>query len=115
MVTRLQARHLLDESALFSTTVIHSINQKQTLLASAYFKTISINLNEESNSLFEGQTLLVRAVLSEQIELIQELIQAGANLDILVSNGNTALSLSAMSDREGVVAMLIRAGANINH
>jgi len=62
----------------------------------------------------DGNTALILAARAGQEDFVTALIKAGANLEHVNKNGNTALHL-AIGPEEGSLKALIEAGANVNH
>ena len=59
-----------------------------------------------------GWTPLIHAAYSDQLDAVNLLIQAGADLNLSDDSGNTALMTAARKERREIVAALIQAGAN---
>src|SRR3989338_5905356 len=59
-----------------------------------------------------GDTPLYQAILNHNIKIVQALIQVGADLDIVNSNGYTPLHIAALLGNDQIVQALIQAGAN---
>lgn len=90
-----------------------------TLLAAAYgnntpllrrliTKRIPLNLFDQE----ESHTALMIAAMKNYIEIAQELINAGANLNQQDRKGNTALSLALQHNNQEIAQKLINAGAD---
>lgn len=69
------------------------------------------DLNTLSNA---GETLLHIAALNGKHELVQLLLQAGADVDALAEGGITPLMYAASEGHEAIVAALLVAGAEVN-
>jgi ankyrin repeat protein len=64
---------------------------------------------------YDGDTLLHRAVVCRRKDIVNTLIQAGANIEAAKDkDGETPLHQAADSGQEDIVNALIQAGANIN-
>ena len=57
-------------------------------------------------------TDLIEAAKDGNLEVLELLLQQGANIDIQNNNGNTALIWAARNDRLEVVKLLLQQGAN---
>lgn len=69
------------------------------------------NINEQDP---EGHTALSRAAARGHVDLVRDLIQARASLDIRVSvRGDTAVTAAILHCRPSIVSLLVRAGASI--
>ena len=71
-----------------------------------------INIDEQ-NGYTSGKTALIYAVTNNLIEIAQELIRAGAALDVQDNHGRTALHF-AVNNRPELVRELIRAGTTLD-
>ncbi|MFT5086063.1 MAG: ankyrin repeat protein [Candidatus Latescibacterota bacterium] len=60
-----------------------------------------------------GNTALMVAAATGDVELTRTLIEAGAEVDARGRIGNTALIYAAQEGHAGIVKMLVKAGANI--
>ncbi|MBF0153723.1 MAG: ankyrin repeat domain-containing protein [Magnetococcales bacterium] len=63
---------------------------------------------------FLGQTALIRAAESGRADLVEELIQRGAEVNVRDQWGRTALAAAIHNDHRGIVTMLIKHGADIS-
>lgn len=63
---------------------------------------------------FNGETPLMTAARSGQLEYLIELINRGADLELLNNDGNSAVWLACYSNNIYALLALIEAGANIN-
>ena len=62
-----------------------------------------------------GDTALMRAAESDNIDVVSTILDRGANVDLQNENGRTALILAAKENHTNMVAVLVRAGkANPN-
>ena len=57
-------------------------------------------------------TPLIQAVLDENLELVQTLVQEGADLEMATTDGRTPLMYAVQSGRLDLVKVLLEAGAN---
>lgn len=57
---------------------------------------------------------LFRAIRGNDIDRVNSLIEAGANVNTADSTGTTALILASGEGHDGIVERLIRARANVN-
>ena len=60
----------------------------------------------------EGFTLLMQAAVIDRPDFVALLLRAGAPVDAVTENGETALSYAANSNAQQVAEMLLEAGAN---
>lgn len=74
---------------------------------------VAIQNGADVNTLCNGQTMLHRAVVNNNIGLIRTLIKLGANIGILNSNGLTPMHLSCTPDNKKTSGMIVRALLNI--
>lgn len=78
-----------------------------------------IDVNAYSTFTFEGFTTrgsaLHAAALKGNVENLNLLIQAGANLHAVTENGYTPLSLAVLAHRKEIVQSLLAAGAKASH
>jgi uncharacterized protein len=64
----------------------------------------------------EGQTTpLILACRQGNVDMVREFIGAGADLEHINSDGNTALWAACYGDHLAIINLLLGAGANINH
>lgn len=61
-----------------------------------------------------GDSPLIYAVLLEQVEIVQALLDKGANPNQVTSSGSAPLIIAIKSDNLGVVKALLKAFANLN-
>jgi hypothetical protein len=59
-----------------------------------------------------GTSALIESVMSKQYDMVNELIKAGADLNIKSKDGQTALVVAAGSSDEKMVEILLKAGAD---
>ena len=71
-----------------------------------------INIDEQNNQ--EGNTALIIAVVNNRLEIVPELIRAGAVLDLQNNYGDTALKCAAVNNCLEIMQELIRAGAALD-
>jgi len=71
---------------------------------------IDLNAHEKDHA-----PLLMKAVNSDQPEIVQALIDAGAQVNFANEYGGTALLYAAQTGYTGIVHQLLEAGAEINH
>ena len=71
-----------------------------------------INIDEQDR--YRNWTALMHAVTNNRLEMVQELIRAGAALDVQSNGGYTALIHAALNNRLEMVQELIRAGAALD-
>jgi len=62
----------------------------------------------------EGTTALHYAVSYGCVEIVRDLIEAGADVNAKKNNGDTALSIAVLRNRVDIVPMLIEAGVDVN-
>ena len=60
-----------------------------------------------------GATALSRAVLGKRADVVEVLIDAGADIDVTNENGRSPLLLASMSGHLDIVKMLVEAGAGV--
>lgn len=70
------------------------------------------NVNEKTS--YDGITALMSAAFYGRTEVVQKLIEVGAQLDEKNREGKTALSLAVLQGEKEVALMLIKAGANMD-
>lgn len=68
-------------------------------------------LNTKNNL---NQTPLILAIKYYKLEMIEAIIDSGANLDLCDNEGNTALIISSKLDRVDIIKILLDANANFN-
>ena len=90
---------------------IESFKSVKILLNKVGIKNIDINAQDESN---EHKTLLIYAVLYEQQELVQILIEAGADVNLKNIYGRAPLMWAAYQGNVDIVKMLIDKNADVN-
>ena len=71
-----------------------------------------INIDEQNKGF--KRTALIWATITNCLEIVQELIRAGAALDLQDKNGYTALMEAVMNKHPEIVQELIRAGAALD-
>ena len=71
-----------------------------------------VNRGRESGEDGDGGTPLHKAVMSEKPELVQLLLDAGADVSVLAYGGLTPLHFAAMNDNCTIINMLLSAGAD---
>jgi ankyrin repeat protein len=59
----------------------------------------------------ERNTALIIAVWHGQVNMVEALINAGADVNVKNRNGNTALMLATANERKEIVRLLAAAGA----
>jgi ankyrin repeat protein len=59
-----------------------------------------------------GSSALIDSAIGRYIDLVTDLIESGANVDIQSKDGQTALVLAVGADDEAVAEALLKAGAN---
>jgi ankyrin repeat protein len=62
-----------------------------------------------------GDTALMRATQTGDLEVVQVLIQAGAELNIKNNDGNNALWFACFRDRADIIEQLVSAGIDLNN
>jgi uncharacterized protein len=62
-----------------------------------------------------GNTALMHAAYSGRLDVLQFLLNGGADVNAASNNGTTALSAAARQQRVDTVLCLLKAGANVNH
>lgn len=71
---------------------------------------VILNVNEQDEN---GRTKLMEASINGNLELVDDLIYAGAILDICDKDGNTALMLATMNQKNSeIIKLLLSNGAN---
>jgi ankyrin repeat protein len=73
---------------------------------------VTTNINIKSKSRLQETGLMLACDFMGNIEIVKELIKAGANLDLQDTNGETALMRACKHGHEEIIKELIRAGAN---
>lgn len=74
-----------------------------------------INAGADINNISKhGFSVLVNAVLNEEVDIVTYLINAGADVNYLDEEGKTALMYAIQGGRSSIVKCLIEAGADIN-
>jgi len=58
-----------------------------------------------------GETALIMAVFNEQIKIVELLLEAGADVNVMAVNGETALMLAKEWENNEIIEMLKEAGA----
>jgi rhodanese-related sulfurtransferase len=91
-----------------SATAYSSI--MSTWLAQAGFEAQALNA-----SIANQTTPLMLAAREGRTALVQELIAAGADLESVNTDGNTALWAACYAENLDIIELLLAAGANINH
>lgn len=81
---------------------------------------MGVNINAEVDN--NGNTLLMMAISRPKLPLTEQIIQAGANLNVLNNRGNTALVLViitsrgyAISKAPQIIQLLLNNGADITN
>jgi len=64
---------------------------------------------------YEGMTALMTAAHSGHAAIAGQLMEAGAQADLVNVNGDTALTLAAKAGHNAVVEVLLDGGADVNH
>jgi ankyrin repeat protein len=70
----------------------------------------NVNIDHREYSL--GRTPLMAATVSDRLEIMQLLLDAGADINLQDKNGNTALAMAARKGRPETVAFLLKHGAD---
>ena len=61
-----------------------------------------------------GQTALMNAALSGQVDLVRFLVEEGADLNVTAKHNLSALMLSLIAHHTEIARLLIEAGADVN-
>jgi ankyrin repeat protein len=89
----------------------HSATQYiDVFFAFIHLHQINIHINKKNK---DGYTPLMRSVLNHDIKLVEHLITAGASLEEVTVNGETALLLAAKLEYLDLFKRLVERGANI--
>ena len=64
------------------------------------------------NGRADGTTPLVRATIGGQVDLVEALLELGADVNRTTVSGHTPLSMALTMEREEIVRVLLRAGAD---
>lgn len=94
-----------------NTSLHQLVYNGQSETVKALLQQDNSNINEVNN---EGQTPLVLAVQNSNIGIVEQLIQAGAKINISLLNGNSPLHYAAAIGNRFIAKLLIDNGANIN-
>lgn len=102
----------LNEQDEYGFTFLHdAVDKGYNEIAYAFIHEPAIKLDLQDKL---GRTPLCIAVIKNRPQIIQELIQAKADLTIQDNRGFTPLMEAAVQNRLEIVDMLIKAGANLN-
>ncbi len=63
----------------------------------------------------QDETPLISAVKCRNIKLVESLLDRGADVNEVINNGHTALTIAAQKSHKEVVKLLLDRGANVNH
>lgn len=61
-----------------------------------------------------NQTPLMIAIKYNNLEMIESIVDSGANLDLYDNNGNTALIISSKLEKEDIIKLLIDSNADLS-
>ena len=76
------------------------------------FSTIPVfSAENRSSSAITADTLLEKAIFNDSVEEIQQVVQAGANIDH--ANGKPPILLAVLLKKPGTIETLINLGANL--
>ena len=59
-----------------------------------------------------GTTALIDSVMAQNLDIMDDLIKAGTDLNVKDKNGQTALIVAAGASREKMVEILLKAGSD---
>lgn len=82
---------------------------------SAWLKTNAFNAENLDARIGNNETALMRAARYGALNYVDELLAAGASIDVKNADGNTALWFACFSGNEAVVQRLIDAGADLDN
>jgi hypothetical protein len=61
-----------------------------------------------------GSSALIDGTIGKHLNIVTDLIESGANVDVKSKDGQTALVIAVGADDEAVVEVLLKAGANLD-
>jgi len=96
------------EEEFISAIIDQNINYAKELL----LQDINININYRN---IYGQTLLILSVNFDLLEIVNLLLDKGAEINLFDNCGESALTRASFLRRITIVELLVRRGANINH
>jgi ankyrin repeat protein len=94
--------------------LLHAVHQSDAAAIRKALRTNSANLNPTCSRSFAVCTPLTIAVRDATENIVEQLIKAGADINGVDANGDTALAHALAQERFGMVRLLVRHGADVN-
>lgn len=73
------------------------------------------DLDNINSRISNGMTPLMQAAMLAEITFVQELLNAGADVDLVNDDMNNALWFACVSESEEIIALLLESGINLNN
>jgi ankyrin repeat protein len=93
------------------SALMYAVKHNKNEIATILIKSDICNVSQQSNV---GETALMIAIFNRNIEIAQQLIQAGADLNLQNKNGSTALNFAAANGLYDIVKLLLKKDVALN-